>query len=164
MAIRRTIEFLDGNNLKYVLLKHSPAFSAQDVAASAHVPARTFAKTIVVRLDGHLALAVVPATRHVDLGLLRAASGATQVEIADVSDIASRFEGCQLGSMPPFGNLFGLPTYLEATLAKGAFIAFNAGSHTDEVVMRAKDYLQLAHPRLARISLPPIARLAEALC
>ena len=164
MAIRRTIEFLDGNNVKYVMLKHSPAYAAEDVAASVHVPARTFAKTIAVKLDGQLALAVVPATRQVDLGLLRVAGGASQADIADASEIASRFEGCQVGSMPPFGNLFGLATYVEATLTKRTFIAFNAGSHTDVVVMRFSDYRRLAHPKMARISLAPIAQLAEALC
>ncbi|CAN5348161.1 YbaK/EbsC family protein [soil metagenome] len=164
MATRRTIEFLDGNKVKYVIVKHSPAFAAQDVAASAHVPARTFAKTIAVKLHGQLALAVVPATRQVDIGLLRMASGAKQVEIADASELPKRFEGCQLGTMPPFGNLFGMDTYVEATLAKRAFIAFNAGSHTDVVILRFSDYQRLAHPKLARISLPPIAQLAEAVC
>jgi Ala-tRNA(Pro) deacylase len=164
MAIRRTIEFLDGNQVKYVLLKHSHAFAAQDVAASAHVPARTFAKTIVVKVDGRLALAVVPATRQIDLGLLRIACGALEVEIADEYEFAGRFDGCQLGTMPPFGNLFGLPTYLDVALAMRTFIAFNAGSHTDVVVMRFADYKRLAHPKVVSLSAPPITQLAEALC
>lgn len=160
MAVRRTKEFLDGNKVKYVLIAHSEAYTAQEVAASAHVPGKQLAKTVIVRLDDKLALAVVPATRSVNLRLLRAASGATFVDVAELADFADRFEGCQVGAMPPFGNLFGLETYVERDLAKQEDIAFNAGTHTDVIVMPFVDYRRLVHPKLEHIaSAEQVARI-----
>jgi Ala-tRNA(Pro) deacylase len=160
MATRRITEFLNGNAIKYVLITHSPAFTAQEVAASVHVPGKSFAKTIIARIDGELAMVVVPATRHVDTELLRNVTGATHVEIADESEFVNRFEGCQLGAMPPFGNLFGIPTFVERGLAKRESIAFNAGSHTDVIIMRFADYRRVVHPKLVRVATPPVAAIA----
>lgn len=152
MATRRVKEFLDGNKIKYAMISHSPAYTAQEVAASVHVPGRQLAKTVIVKLDGRLAMAIVPATHEVDMSRLRAASGATFVELADKSEFVDRFEGCQLGTMPPFGNLFGMDTYVEQDMAKLEHIAFNAGTHTEAIVIPFADYRRLAHPMLAHIA------------
>jgi Ala-tRNA(Pro) deacylase len=152
MATRRTREFLDGNRIQYAVISHSPAYTAQEVAASAHIPGRDVAKVVIVTVDGRLAMAVVPASRQVEMGLLRLAASAGYTALADESDFAGRFEGCQLGAMPPFGNLFGMETFVERDLAREQYIAFNAGSHTDVIAMRFADFRRLAHPVLARIS------------
>ena len=152
VATRRIKEFLDGNKAKYVIVTHSPAFTAQEVAEAAHIPGRHLAKTIVVKIDGKLAMAVVPAHREVDMSALRAAAGAHYAELADKAEFAERFEGCQLGAMPPFGNVFGMETYVDRELTHEDYIAFNAGSHTDVIAMRFADYRRLAHPRLVAIS------------
>lgn len=154
MATRRIREFLDGNHAKYVLISHSTAYTAQEVAESAHIPGKELAKTVVVRLDGRLALAALPATRDVDMGLLRAATGALYVGLAEEPEFADRFEGCQLGAMPPFGNLFGMETVADQRLADEDLIAFNAGSHTDVIAMRFADWRRLVRPILADISTP----------
>ena len=152
MATRRTKEFLDGNKVKYVHLLHSPAHTAQEVAASTHIPGRDLAKCVVVKLDDKLALAVVSANSNVDMTRLRAAAGAPIASVAEKSDFADRFEGCQLGTMPPFGNLFGMETYVDNELAKQGFIVFNAGSHTDLIAMDFGDFRRLVHPRMVNIA------------
>jgi Ala-tRNA(Pro) deacylase len=152
MATRRTREFLDGNGVKYVLIHHSPAYTAQEVAASAHIPGRDLAKAVMVTIDGRLAIAVVPASRLVDMDLLRSAAGAQYAALADEADFADRFDGCQLGAMPPFGNLFGMETFVDTDLAKEEYVAFNAGSHTDVIAMRFNDFRRLANPKLAHIT------------
>jgi len=152
MATRRIREFLDGNGAKYVILSHSPAYTSQEVAASAHVPGKAMAKTVIVKLDGRLAMAVVPASREVEISLLRETTGAHFAELADESEFADRFEGCQLGTMPPLGNLFGMSTYMDQSLAKAEYIAFNAGTHTELVLMKFVDYRRIAHPKLGRIA------------
>src|SRR5438045_4118433 len=106
MATRRIREFLDGNNVRYVMIHHSPAFTASEVAASAHVPGKQLAKAVIVKIDGELAIAVVSATRDVDFELLRLEAQARDVRIAEKSEFAERFEGCQIGTVPPFGDLF----------------------------------------------------------
>lgn len=152
MATRRTREFLDGNKVKYAVISHSPAYTAQEVAESAHVPGRDLAKTVIVSIDGELAMAVVPATRQVDMVLLRRAADAQYAALADEAEFARRFEGCQAGAAPPFGVLFGMHTYVESDLAKEEYIAFNAGSHTEVIAMRFDDFRRLVRPILVTIS------------
>ena len=163
MATRRIREFLDGNKVKYVVICHSPAYTAAEVAASAHIPGRDLAKTVIVDIDGTLAMAVVPASREVDMAVLRAAAGASRVGLAEEADFAHRFEGCKLGAMPPFGNVFGMDTYVDRDLAKEEYIAFNAGTHTDLIAMKFNDYRRVAHPKLARIATTQEASTAGAL-
>ena len=155
MATRRIREFLDGNKVKYAMISHSPAFTAAEVAASAHIPGRDVAKTVIVNVDGALAMAVVSANREVDMLALRAAAGASFAGLADEAEFATRFEGCQLGAMPPFGNLFGMDTYVDRDLAKEEYIAFNAGTHTDVIAMKFGDYRRVAHPKVVRIGTTP---------
>jgi Ala-tRNA(Pro) deacylase len=152
MATRRIREYLDGNGARYVVIAHSPAYAAQEVAASAHVPGRSMAKVVVAVLDGRLALAVVPATRDVDFEALREATNSANARIADESEFADYFEGCKLGAIPPFGNLFGVETFVALSLARHPQIAFNAGTHTDVIVMNTEDYLRLAQPTLLHIA------------
>jgi Ala-tRNA(Pro) deacylase len=106
------------------------------------------AKTVVVNLDGHLAMAVVPADRKVDLERLRVAAGAVSAELADEREFMGDFPECEPGAMPPFGNLYGMAVYVEPHLAADPEIAFNAGSHTELIRMSYKDFERLAHPKL----------------
>lgn len=152
MATQRIREFLDGNHARYVFVSHSPAYTAQEIAASMHIPGRLMAKTIVVRVDGQLALAVVPATMELNPAALARVTGAQDVEIAPEDEFVDRFGGCQLGTAPPFGNLFGMDTYIDAQLAGQQDIVFNAGTHTDAVWMRTGDYQRLARAVPARIA------------
>lgn len=157
MATRRIDEYLDGNGARYVILHHSPAYTASEVAAAAvHVPGRTFARVLVVMLDDVPALAVVPATRDVDFTLLRDAVGARTARLADEPEFAGRFQGCQRDTVPPFGHLFGMETYVERAMAHEAEVAFNAGAHTDVMIMDFDEYCRLAHPRLATIDASPV--------
>ena len=162
MATRRIQEFLDGNKVKYAVISHSPAYTAAEVAASAHIPGKDLAKTVIVDIDGTLAMAVVPASREVDMAALRAAAGASRVGLAEEADFAHRFEGCKLGAMPPFGNVFGMDTYVDRDLAKEEWIAFNAGTHTDLIALKFSDYRRVAHPKLARIGTTPASTIAGA--
>jgi Ala-tRNA(Pro) deacylase len=156
MATRRTVEFLEGLNADYSILDHAPACTAQEVAAAAHIPGRCMAKTVVVKIDGELALAVVPADREVAMALLRTASGAVQVELAEQADFAQRFEGCQLGAEPPLGVLFGMQTYVDKELAAQEYVAFNAGSRTEVITMKFTTYRRIARPHLLNISVPSV--------
>ena len=155
MATRRITEFLDGQHARYVLVSHSAAYTAQEIAASMHIPGRLLAKTVVVRIDGDLALAVVPAIKQVDTSALCEVAKARNVEIADEQEFADRFTDCQLGTAPPFGNLFGLPTYADHSLAAQEDIIFNAGTHTDAIWMRFTEYRRFAHPHIAKIAKEP---------
>jgi Ala-tRNA(Pro) deacylase len=152
MAVRRLREFLDHEKVKYVSIRHSPAYTAQEIAASAHIRGRELAKVVVVRLDGKMALAVLPASVKVDLDLLREAAGTGKAELANETDFASAFPECELGAMPPFGNLYGMPVYADSRLAEDAEIAFNAGTHSELIRLMYTDFVRLVRPRVVHLS------------
>ena len=141
-------DFLSQNRVAHQVIQHPVAFTATSVAGAAHIPGKEMAKTVVVNLDGHFALAVVPANRKVDLERLRQATGATSAELVDERAFAGDFPECEPGAMPPFGNLYGMPVYVEPHLAQDDLIAFNAGTHTELIRMAYKDFERLTHPTL----------------
>jgi Ala-tRNA(Pro) deacylase len=149
---RQLSEFLDSNDVRYVTIRHSPAYTAQEVAASAHIPGKDMAKTVIVDLDGKMAMAVLPASSRLDLDHLREAATATHVALADERRFQGLFPDCELGAMPPFGNLYGLEVFVEDSLTKDDEIAFNAGSHTEVVRLAYQDFERLVHPKVAKLT------------
>ena len=152
MPVQKLKEFLDSRGVKYVTIQHSPAFTAQEIAASAHVPGKELAKTVMVRVDGKLAMAVVPASFKVDFDLLRAAAAAERVELAGEAEFGDMFPGCEVGAMPPFGNLYEMAVYVSQALAQDDEIAFNAGSHTELMRLAYEDFQKLVSPKVAKIA------------
>ncbi|HWP94377.1 MAG TPA: YbaK/EbsC family protein [Gammaproteobacteria bacterium] len=152
MPVAKLKEFLDSNKIKYVSIAHSLAYTAQEIAASAHVKGRELAKTVMVKLDGRLAMAVLPASRKVDFERLKKASGARQAELASEEEFKSRFPDCDVGAMPPFGNLYGMEVYVSDELTEDEEIAFNAGSLTELIRMKYKDFERLAKPKIVRLT------------
>lgn len=152
MPSKRLKEFLDKERVKYVCVSHSPAYTAQEVAASAHVPGWEVAKVVMVKVDGALAMAVVPANRKIVPQDLREMLGAERVELATEAEFRDKFQDCELGAMPPFGNLYGMPVYVAPALAQDEEIAFNAGTHTEIIKMPYKDFERLAKPKVLSFS------------
>jgi Ala-tRNA(Pro) deacylase len=152
MPVQKLKQFLDAEKVKYVCLVHSPAYTASEVAQSAHIPGRELAKVVMVMLDGQMAMAVVPAPRKVDLNLLREVAGADEAKLATESEFQSRFPDCETGAMPPFGNLYGLDVYVAPALAEDESIAFNAGSHTEILRLAYRDFARLVKPKVVKIT------------
>ncbi len=152
MAVRKLKEFLDQNKVKYVSIVHSRAYTAQEVAASAHVPGKELAKTVVVKIDGKLVMVVLPAQYRVDFDRLKEASGAGTVELATEQEFTDTFGDCEVGAMPPFGNLYGMDVYVAEVLTEDKEIAFNAGSHTELIKLTYKDFERLVKPKVAKLS------------
>ncbi len=154
MPVRKLKDFLNEQGVKYVTISHSPAFTALEIAASAHISGRELAKTVIVRLDGELAMAVLPASKQVDLDELAEATGSRRAELASEEDFRSLFPDCELGAMPPFGNLYGLPVHVAWDLTDDNWIAFNAGSHTELLRLRYKDFERIVQPNIFRFAVP----------
>ncbi len=146
MTVERIRRFLDENDVHYRLVPHPAAFTAQEVAARVHVPGRRFAKVVTVSVDDRLALVVVPATEKVDLESLSHALGADRVVLASETEFRRAFPNCEVGAMPPFGNLFGMETYVSKRLAASDEIAFNAGTHTEAMYVPWSDFERLVEP------------------
>lgn len=139
-------EFLDRNHIKYLVISHSVAYTAQGIAALTHTPGKELAKTVMVMVDGKLAMAVVPASYRVDLFKLKRYLGADTLELATENEFRDRFPDCETGSMPPFGNLYGMDVFADERLAEDKEIAFNAGSHRELVRMAYADFRELVKP------------------
>lgn len=146
MPMETVRQYLDDHNIKYVTMQHSRAYTAQDIAESAQIPGRHFAKTVMVNVDGQLALAVLPATDHVEVKKLTKSLGAHNVSIAQESDFRNSFPDCELGAMPPFGNLFNMEVFISPHLVVADRIAFNAGTHTEIMQMAYDDFERLVQP------------------
>jgi len=152
MPVTKVKEFLDKNKIKYVSIRHSTAYTAQEIAASAHVKGKNMAKTVIVKIDGKIAMAVLPAKYQIDLDSLKKSCKATSVELAREEEFSHLFSGCETGAMPPFGNIYGIPMYADETLKKDDEIAFNACSHTELIQIRYKDFEKLAKPKFCKFS------------
>jgi Ala-tRNA(Pro) deacylase len=148
MPVKKLKEYLDANHVKYVSIIHSKAYTAQEVAASAHVSGKIMAKTVIVELDGKQAMAVLPANRKIVLQDLREITGSEQVKFASEEQFQQRFPDCETGAMPPFGSLYGMDVYVADSLAQNDEIAFNAGSHIEVIKLPYADFERLAQPRL----------------
>lgn len=158
MSLTRLKEFLDSNRVKYVTISHSLAYTAQGIAALTHTPGKELAKTVIVKTDGKLAMAVVPASAHVGLTQLKTATGAKNIELASENEFRDRFPDCETGAMPPFGNLYGMEVFADESLTHDPEIAFNAGSHRELMRLSWSDFQRLAHPKVMRLA---VGRAAE---
>lgn len=147
MLAPRLKAFLDSNDVNYISIPHRTAYTAMEVAESAHVLGQEMAKTVIVELDGRLAMAVLPATKHVSVSRLEKSTGARHVGIAHEGEFRFDFPECEVGAMPPFGNLFNMEVLVDPQLAEDEEICFNAGNHAEVVRMAYKDFERLVHPK-----------------
>jgi Ala-tRNA(Pro) deacylase len=152
MQLTKLREFLDSRHIKYLVISHSLAYTAQGIAALTHLSGKKLAKTVIVKIDGILAMAVVPAPAHVDLDRLRTLTGAKVVEIATEREFKDVFPDCETGAMPPFGNLYDMCVYADESLAENEEITFTAGSHRELVRMNWDDMVRLVNPMVADLT------------
>jgi Ala-tRNA(Pro) deacylase len=159
MPARDLKQFLDSHKVKYVTMTHSTAYTAQEIASLAHIHGNEFAKTVIVRIDGALVMAVLPASYHVDLTLLRAAAKGKKITLASETDFRDEFPQCETGAMAPFGQLYGMPVFVEESLTRDKEIAFNAGTHHELIRLSYHDFARLVQPKIAKFSMAEEAAL-----
>lgn len=152
MPLSKLRDFLDSQSIKYLVISHSLAYTAQGIAALAHVSGRKLAKTVIVKIDGVLAMVVIPASAHVDLDQLKRLTGSQMIDIASEREFMNAFSDCEIGAMPPFGNLYDMPVYADLTFAENEEITFNASTHRELVRMAWADLERLVNPTLAELT------------
>jgi len=153
-VLRKLQEYLEQNGVEYTHTVHSLAYTAREVASAEHIPAREVAKTVVFLSENGYGMAVLPADTVVDLEQLRLDLGLARLRLATEGELSELFPACELGAMPPFGNLFGLPVYADSRLAARDMIAFNAGSHRDVIHMHYRDFISLVNPAVVAFARP----------
>lgn len=146
MSSQNVTDYLYSRQVSFSKRHHPPAFSAQEVAEKAHISGRRVAKTVVVKLDGKLALCVLPATERVNFSLLRQAAGSHTAELAREEEFIDAFPSCEPGLMPPFGGLYGLPVYVSDSLKQDIPLAFSSGQASELLELSWQDFDRLVHP------------------
>ena len=146
--LKRLTQYLDSHSTRYVVVIHSPAFTAQEIAARAHVPGRELAKTVMAKVDGTMTMLVLPASSMVNFTALRQELSSSRAELATEAEFKGLFPECEVGAMPPFGNLFGMPVLVERALLEDEEIAFNAGTHKELVRLSYADFARLVEPKI----------------
>jgi Ala-tRNA(Pro) deacylase len=141
--------YLRDNQVPFRVQHHPLAYTAQEVAASEHIPGKLLAKVVMVVADGELAMLAQPAPHRVDPARAAAALGAKEIRLAHEAEFAAAFPDCEVGAMPPFGNLYGIPVYIDEALAEDETIVFRAGTHTDTMSLRYADFERLVRPATA---------------
>lgn len=148
MPAQKLKEYLDSHNVEYITINHSPAYTTQRIAELTHISGKDLAKTVIVKLDGTFAMAVLPASHRVDLDYLKRGVEARNVEVASETEFKDLFPDCEVGAMPPFGNLYDMDVYVAEKLTDDEEIAFNAGSHTELVKLSYRDFENLVSPKV----------------
>lgn len=140
-------DYLDNNDIKYVSIMHSLAFTSVEVAKNSHIPSKEMAKTVIIKVDNELAMVVVPANMKADIELLKTALDSDNIKLSTEAEFTRRFPDCEVGAMPPFGNLYDMEVYVDEHLTEDQEIAFTAGSHLEVIKMNYKDYESLVQPQ-----------------
>jgi len=152
MPTQKLQDYLDQHDIQYVTISHSPAYTAQRIAELTRIPGKELAKTVIVKVDDKLAMAVLPASRRVNLKHLQEAIGADEVTLSSETEFNELFPDCEVGAMPPFGNLYDMGVYVAEQLTEDDEIAFNAGSHSELVKMSYNDYANLVTPQVVALT------------
>ncbi len=146
MPAQKLKQMLDKHNIKYISINHSPAYTARETAASTFVPRREFAKTVIVDMDGEKVMAVLSASRHVDIEALGKLAQANEARLASEDEFRELFPDCELGAMPPFGSLYNMRVFIDEMVTEVDDLCFNAGSHEQILRMDCVDYMKLEQP------------------
>ena len=155
MPALRLHEFLDSHQVKYLKIEHSPAYTAQEIAAVTHTPGRELAKSIIVKIDGKIVRAVLPASRRINFNRLKQITRAKTAELATEGEFEELFPDCQLGAMPPFGNLYDIDVFVDESLVDDEEIAFNACNHHELIRLAFKDFKKLVDPKIMGFTWKP---------
>jgi Ala-tRNA(Pro) deacylase len=152
MPAKKLKEYLDSKNIKYVSIYHAAASTSQRIAATSHIPGKELAKTVMLKVDGKMAMAVLPSSSNINFESFKRAAKAEKVELASELAFINLFPDCEVGAMPPFGNLYGMDVYVADILSNDEEIAFNAGTHTELIRMAYNDFVKVVNPKVAEFT------------
>ncbi|MCA9408845.1 MAG: YbaK/EbsC family protein [Candidatus Omnitrophica bacterium] len=148
MPIKKLKKYLDEHKIKYVSFSHSTAYTGQEIAEAAHISGKELVKAVILKVDNELAMVVLPVSFRIDFDLLKQSLNAEKIELATEDEFIDWFPDCEIGAMPPFGNLYGIPVFVANRLEEQEMITFNAGNHRELIQMRFHDYKRLVNPQM----------------
>lgn len=161
MAIlRRLQDYLDSHHVHYEVLGHQEAYTSPEIAHTLHVSGKMLAKVAMIKADERFVMAVLPSNWQVDFARLKDVLRVRHARLATEDEFKGLFPDCQIGTMPPFGNLYGMAVFVDQSLTEDEEIVFQAGTHLGAVKLRYQDFADLVHPTAAAFHREP-AKLAS---
>jgi len=152
MINKRLKEFLDKKGISYTMLQHEEAFTAQEIAALSHTPGKERVKVVILISDERYFMVALPASYRIDLEKLKGILKVENLRLSTEEEFGKLFPDCEIGAMPPFGNLYDIDTYVDETLSECETIVFLAGSHKESIKMGYKDYTEAVRPKMAQFA------------
>lgn len=156
MAAEQVHQFLDDHGVAYEVHEHERVFDASHLAQHEEVSGWDVAKPVLLAIGDELAMVVVPAPVHVDLDRASDALGHSQVRLATEDEFADRFPDSELGAEAPFGNLYGIPVFLDENLRAREQMVCRDGSHTQTITLSLADYVRVVAPEIVDVATPPV--------
>ena len=160
-VLRRLKEYLDREKVRYEVLAHQEAYTAPEIAHELHVPGKELAKVVMVKVDDRFVMTVLQSTWNLDLKRLKEVFRTSHVRLATEEEFRGLFPDCDIGAMPPFGNLYGLEVYVDRSLTEDDEIVFQAGTHREAIRMRYQDFANRVGPTVEEFHQSPSKLLAE---
>jgi Ala-tRNA(Pro) deacylase len=151
-VLKRLKDYLEKNQVSFEVGYHQRLYTAQEIAAAEHVPGKELAKVVMVKADGKMVMLVLPASFRVDMGKLKEILKSKKLEKAKEEEFQDLFADCEVGAMPPFGNLYNLDVWVDQVLTEDEDIVFNAGSHVETLKIKYRDYARLVNPKVSQFS------------
>jgi Ala-tRNA(Pro) deacylase len=148
MAIAEKLrELLENEKVNYQIMQHSVAYTASEIAGAQHIPGKQVIKAVLIKSDNQYVLCVLPSVEWVDFEKLKRVLGSKEIKLASEAEIAKLFPDYEVGAEPPFAE--GIKIFVDKNLEGNDEIVFNAGTHTDMVKVKYKDFARLAKPTVA---------------
>lgn len=152
MPLSKLETYLRNQDVSFNKIVHHKTYTAQRTAADAHISGKEIAKTVIMKIDGEMCMVVLPADMQIDINLLKESTGAKNIRLATEIEFKDMFDNCEVGAMPPFGNLYDMPVYVAEVLKEDVFIAFNAGTHSLLIQMKYADFERLVQPIILKLA------------
>ncbi len=153
-ALTRVKQYLDQNNVTYQIILHEEVYTAQELAQALHTPGRELVKVVIVKADDTYWMAVLPASRKIDMNKLKTLLNAKTLSFATEQEMKVLFPEAEIGAVPPFGNLYGTNVCIDTTLSKDENITFNAGTHYAAIRLKYRDFERLLRPSVGDFTVP----------
>lgn len=148
MATQKLKDYLTRNKIPYLSISHPVAYATREISHLSNISERSLAKSVIIRVGEKPVMLVLPSNEVVNFEVLKKILRENEVTLMPEEAFSNLFPDCELGAMPPFGNLYDLDVYVEKDLTKNNEIAFNAGNHNEIIKMKYQDFEKLVNPKI----------------
>jgi len=143
----KLINFLKEKSVDFKELSHQETKTSLESAAARGTSLEQGAKALLMFADNNPVLVVLSAAQKLDNGAFKKEFNFKDLRMATPKEVKKQ-SGVEIGAVPPFGNLFNTPVFVDQNFLKQTEIAFNAGSPTSSIILKSADFVKLVSPKI----------------